>query len=485
MHNRRLDFFLRSRKVAIGEKTRTMKSPNRYVSGNLYIPAEFILSRDFANFAEIDAQLDEENNLLTLEDKVNIISPRYYVRETSTRVLFELLEDIPYFIDDKDPRAVTISFPRGRISKDTIGIENGAVKEIVLENRGREAFVTFRLDAGSRGVQVRMLSNPRRLEVTVQHVSGTAAPISAVASAPVETLATVASTPTVTAPVIENSSSTATIVASTPAAAPSVSAMPEAVVSSSSAAQTVTASSAPTVSATAPAAAVHKRRIVLDAGHGGGDTGAIGYSGTYEKDINLTIIKELKKIFEEDGGYEVMLTRSDDTFIRLDQRSSLANEKRADLFVSVHCNASLDKSTSGFEIYFLSEKASDKQAAATEILENSVLRLEEKPTGKQAMLQRLLWSMVVNEFINESSEICSLITSEIVHRSHVEDRGVKQAGFYVLRGTQMPAVLVECAFISNQREEARLRSRKYQRQIADSIYEGIKRYEMRKTTVKR
>jgi N-acetylmuramoyl-L-alanine amidase len=242
----------------------------------------------------------------------------------------------------------------------------------------------------------------------------------------------------------------------------------------------VASDDAPPAAVRTAAATGRKKLIVLDAGHGGEDPGAVGPTHTREKDINLLIVKELKNLFENDGGFDVILSRTDDTFIPLVERTTLANEKKADLFVSVHCNADFPRSSSGFEIYFLSEKASDKEAAATAMLENAVVELEGKPTQKRAMLQDLLWSLMVNEFINESSELCSLITGEVTHRIKIENRGVKQAGFYVLRGAEMPAVLVECAFLSNVREEARLRTRKFQSQIADAIYEGVKDYVSRK-----
>jgi len=134
----------------------------------------------------------------------------------------------------------------------------------------------------------------------------------------------------------------------------------------------------------------------------------------------------------------------------------------------------------GFEVYFLNENASDPEAAATAILENSVVRLEEKPNGKKGKLQQLLWSMVVNEFINESSELCCLVGTEMVKRTKLPNRGVKQAGFYVLRGTQMPAILVETAFLSHAGEEAKLNQPKFQKQAADSIYNGVKNYAHRR-----
>ena len=219
-----------------------------------------------------------------------------------------------------------------------------------------------------------------------------------------------------------------------------------------------------------------RKIIVLDPGHGGEDPGAIGKYGNKEKDINLKIAKLLKEKLEQDG-FVVFLTREDDIFIPLVKRTEFANNKNADIFISIHCNAAEKPNGTdlGFEIYFLSETATDPDAVATEKLENEVVRFE-KQTEELTKLQKILWSMIVNEFINESSKLCSLIGNEVVARTQQIYRGVKQAGFYVLRGAQMPAVLVECGFISNPKEELKLINPQFQNLIADGIYAGIKRY---------
>ena len=224
--------------------------------------------------------------------------------------------------------------------------------------------------------------------------------------------------------------------------------------------------------------------IVLDAGHGGHDPGAIGPHGTKEKDINLAIVLQLEKVFRKDKNYKVILTRNDDTFIPLVERANIANKNKADLFISVHCNANLNRNASGFEVYFLSEHASDSEAISTETLENSVVALEDKSDEKKTVLQNMLWSMVVNEYINESSELSSFIAAESSGRLKIPNRGVKQANFYVLRGTQMPSVLVETAYISNYTEESKLNTGNFQKSAADSIYEGVKKYYARKANKK-
>jgi len=218
------------------------------------------------------------------------------------------------------------------------------------------------------------------------------------------------------------------------------------------------------------------RTIVIDPGHGGKDPGAIGPRGTKEKDVVLKIAHKLAKELHKNLKVRVILTRYHDIFLPLAERTAIANQHKADLFISIHCNASLKSHTEGFEIYFLSEEASDEEAQAVANMENAVMALEEKKEQGNE-LSSILWSLAMNEFMNESSEICSLICSEVDRNpGTVENRGVKQAGFTVLRGAKMPAILVEAAFISNRAGERRLKSSKFQNSLVESICVGVEKY---------
>jgi len=233
---------------------------------------------------------------------------------------------------------------------------------------------------------------------------------------------------------------------------------------------------------TAPVSPVEKvkrprvRTIVIDPGHGGKDPGAIGPRGTKEKDVVLKIAHKLAKELHKNLKVRVILTRYHDIFLPLAERTAIANQHKADLFISIHCNASLKSHTEGFEIYFLSEEASDEEAQAVANMENAVMALEEKKEQGNE-LSSILWSLAMNEFMNESSELCSLVCSEVDRNlGTMENRGVKQAGFTVLRGAKMPAILVEAAFISNRSGEKRLKDGKFQNSLVESICAGVKEY---------
>lgn len=219
------------------------------------------------------------------------------------------------------------------------------------------------------------------------------------------------------------------------------------------------------------------KTIVLDPGHGGVDPGAIGRKKLQEKEVNLAIAKILKKKLEN-YGLKVLLTRSDDRFVALSERTRFANEKKADLFISIHCNATdKNRKANGFETYFLSEAKTDWERAVL-ARENGALQYEQNepdPLTKDD-ISLILADLSQNEFLKESFNLAYEIQTAGVEMLKDVDRGVKQAGFYVLRTSFMPSVLIECGFISNLAEEKKLRTQKYQESIAKAIFNGIVNY---------
>jgi len=216
--------------------------------------------------------------------------------------------------------------------------------------------------------------------------------------------------------------------------------------------------------------------IVIDPGHGGKDPGAVGRRGTKEKEINLLVAKELADILTENYGYEVILTRKDDYFLSLYERAKIANHNSADLFLSIHCNASSSRRLNGFEVYFLSEEASDSEAEAVALRENAVLALEDIPSWKQKEIEKLLRSMETNAFLNQSSELAGLLVKYTENKTDIHKLRVRQGSFTVLRGARMPAILVEVGYLTHHNEETKLRSNKYRQQITKCLAEGVYLY---------
>jgi|UniRef100_A0A7V6CMV5 N-acetylmuramoyl-L-alanine amidase len=217
--------------------------------------------------------------------------------------------------------------------------------------------------------------------------------------------------------------------------------------------------------------------IVLDPGHGGKDPGAIGKKGTKEKDLNLAIARKLKKYLEK-MGLEVILTRNSDIFLPLNERTKIANDNKADIFISIHCNSAPRKNfyANGFEVYFLSEARTDWERAVAKA-ENEVIKYEvQKSEISDDFLSFILADLAQQEFLKESQDLAIAIQDAVCEILNIENRGVKQAGFYVLKDAFMPAILIECGFLSNPSEELLLRKDWYQEKLAKGIAEGIKRF---------
>ncbi|MBN2464669.1 N-acetylmuramoyl-L-alanine amidase [candidate division WOR-3 bacterium] len=215
------------------------------------------------------------------------------------------------------------------------------------------------------------------------------------------------------------------------------------------------------------------KRIVLDPGHGGESPGAVGRRGTREKVVVLDVARRLKKKLEKQG-FDVILTRDSDTFVSLADRSKCGNGQKADLFVSIHANASPNRAACGLETYFLSEAKTDWERAVAS-RENAALQMEDSgpalDPGDDVGL--ILADLAQNEYLVESSELAAQIQEKTVPYARIKDRGVRQANFYVLRNNFMPAVLVECGFLSNRSEERLLRQADHRERLAEGICRGI------------
>ncbi|MGA7617456.1 MAG: N-acetylmuramoyl-L-alanine amidase [Thermoanaerobaculia bacterium] len=215
------------------------------------------------------------------------------------------------------------------------------------------------------------------------------------------------------------------------------------------------------------------RTIVLDPGHGGKEVGAIGPSGLMEKDATLELCRRLQNLLTSRLGVRVVLTRDDDSVVPLEQRTAVANQYKADLFLSVHMNAATVKGAKGTETYFLSLDASDEVARRAAEIENA--SASSAPGGKSD-LKMILWDLAQQEYLNESHRLAVDVQDEMNTLAGIQGRGVKQAPFKVLVGATMPAALVEVAFITNPDEEAKLRSDRFQEQAADALEHAIAKF---------
>jgi len=216
-------------------------------------------------------------------------------------------------------------------------------------------------------------------------------------------------------------------------------------------------------------------RIVIDAGHGGHDSGTLGADGIEEKDVVLDVALRLGKLLHERLGAEIVYTRSDDTFIPLETRTAIANKSQADLFISIHANSSPDASARGVETYYLNFTTSP-DALQTAARENAV--------SNQSIhqLSDLVKKITLRDKIDESREFASdveesLYTGLEKGNDGLKNRGVKKAPFVVLIGANMPSILAEISFVTNPKDAEQLRQPDYRERVAESLYQGVARYE--------
>jgi len=216
-------------------------------------------------------------------------------------------------------------------------------------------------------------------------------------------------------------------------------------------------------------------RIVIDAGHGGKDTGTIGPHGLMEKDLCLDVALRLGKEIEEKlPGAQVIYTRKDDTFIPLEERTAIANQAKADLFISIHANSSHDPAARGVETYYLSFASSEE---ATEVAARENALSQESLHDLQTLIQKI----ARNDKIEESKELAGDVQDSLTHRLQLvslseRNRGVKKAPFVVLIGANMPSVLAEISFLSNPTDERLLKKPEQRERIAEGLYRGIAAY---------
>ncbi len=216
------------------------------------------------------------------------------------------------------------------------------------------------------------------------------------------------------------------------------------------------------------------RRIVVDPGHGGHDPGAVGQSGLQEKDVVLSIGLKLREKLKEELGLDVVMTRSTDIFIPLEERTAVANKVNADLFISIHANAAPNRAASGIETYYLNLAKTEK-----------VAQLAAKENGttleKVSVLQAILFDLMANYKLNDSAHLAEEVQKALYKATRskytgTKNLGVKQGPFYVLVGATMPSILTEVAFISNSTEEAHLKDSAFHDLAATGILEGVRGY---------
>jgi len=442
---RTAEFGLDISTAIVGGKSIQLSPAVRAWGNDVYIPATLLVTPEFQSFVASVVQWNSERKSLTVDPAPAVASPRFYSYPTRSRISVDIGPHVDYRVLARRQEVLTIRLYGGRAREwEKVSIDDGAIRSVEVDPHARTTDITVTLSTGAAEPNVYLDESPRAVIVEVNRAGR---PISHKKEDKKKVTQKEKKLPKESAPAV--------------LLTPEV---PQ-----------------PRADIDAPFLALSPlRTIVIDPGHGGKDVGAVGPNGTLEKDVNLQIGLALAKLLNNEGRFKVILTRSNDTFVTLQERSSIANKAKADLFISLHCNAGLSKDSKGFEVYFLSEKASDDAAAAVARRENAVVEMEGLMGKGRQELESLLWSLARNEHMNESSAIAGHIYQQVSKRITLQNRGVKQAGFYVLRGTSMPAILVESAFITHPKEEGLLRSARFHRKLVDAFYAGLLDYEKKK-----
>ena len=439
LRGRALQLVAGSDKALIGDRELKMGDAVIVRADRAFVPLSFLSGPEFAAWSGHRTRYDERAKTLSVEKTGTVGAPRAFSYKGHTRISLELAPGASYHAAARGLGAVDLVVDFGVAEGDeAVGVDDGVVESYSLKQESKLARLSVRFAGAGQRWSVSEMNDPRRAVLDIYAPGGPLPPASG----------------------RDTPSPYGSVAAPTPEVAPKPAAVAKA--KPAAAAETVK----------------RRRLIVIDPGHGGKDPGATGSRGTREKDVNLAAALELSRVLKERGDFDVLLTRDEDVFIPLSERSDMANEKNADLFVSLHCNAAGSKRENGFEVYSVSETASDPAAEALAAAENAVLELEGKnPQDETAKM--ILLAMTKTEMINESAAFSALSAKAIGKRVDVAARGAKQAAFYVLRGTHAPAILVEMAYVSHAKDEAKLTSRRFRRTMAEGIASGIADYARR------
>lgn len=431
-------FTLDTRVVLVDDEPVLLRVPVRYVDGSVMIPLEFI-AEVLAPRSWEAIELDEERFVLTLgTPEYNITDIGFVEDEDGTRAEIHLAEELLYHVDSETPGLLRIKIYGGKLNplKLTIPEGRGLFNRVRAEQAEHDAYLFFDVKRTAARFKVEfetagmVLERERKLIIFLE--KGELPEIPDVDYAGKKMLE-----------ILDDEA--------------------------------------------ARREQEPVRVVAIDPGHGGIDNGKVGVSGVLEKDVNLEVALMLRDRIAAELGLEVVLTRVDDRLIPFDQRVEIANTAGADLFISIHCNGWYNTKAGGFETLFLSPARTEDEARIARE-ENASIRFENPDLDPDAVddLDFILWDMVQNEFINESSDLAEIVQRELDGVIQIRNRGVKQGGLRVLKGLTMPGVLVELAFLSNPREEKLLANREFRDDVVRGIVEAIRRYEgMRSTSYSR
>ena len=467
--------------VRIAERAVSLSSPPRLVGRRLLVPWDFLPVVLAERFGPEAVEWKPEQRLARVRSReATITQVRVGAYPTHTRVVLETVGPQEWSIEkEEDSGALKVVLPGGVLAKSIqpLTLRAGVVRAVQPAQRAGGAEVTVFREGRDAGIRTFTLTHPDRIVIDI---------LARAPEAPGQRAAREGATPPsgpsppTTQPVPSPEAK-----ATPPAAEPlpgvsQPSAQPD--VAATGGQRVTTPTIPPPVNGNAGGAAAGPvvLTVVLDPGHGGHDTGAVGPSGLMEKDVVLDLALRLRRLLTARLGIRVIMTRTEDVFVPLQERTAIANRAKADFFLSLHMNGATMRGAGGFETYYFTREPSDSDARASAQRENLVIE-SNGAAGKdlESLLKITLADMAVTRDMRESSELAELVLSSLDTLLKVENRGVKSGPFYVLATAAMPAILVESAFITNPKEERKLQRETYRQRVAEALYTGIAKYKVR------
>lgn len=440
------------------------------------------------------------------EAKAQLTGVRLLSSPTYTRVTIDLTDSVRYEVGrlpedtkNKLPPRIYVDISGARLameSAEPIAVDDGLVRRVRL-GQNKDTVVRVVLDMNSlRDHKAFLLPDPYRLVIDIQGAGNRSAetsvataekntspaPPAELAKPVVQPVETAKAAPAPSAPERSRPAAPAEVAKSAPVEVARPAPPPAAAETrkpAPAAERNRQVASLPPASARSAVPAI--RKIVLDPGHGGRDPGAIGVDGVAEKDIVLRVARKLAAKLQKDMGIQVILTRKDDSYVPLENRTAIANAEDADLFISLHMNAATTPDARGLETYYL-DNTTDEASIRLASRENGT------PRGKISDLQFILSDMTQNSKLEDSISLAHNLQGSVVNamskKMDVRDLGVKKALFYVLVGARMPSVLVEMFFITNKVEGRAMAQEAYQDAVVEALYDGILKYNQSTLAVK-
>ncbi len=425
-------FTLDTRVVVVDETPVLLRVPVRYADGAVMIPLEFITGI-LAPRSALKIELDSSRLLLSIGvPEYNVTGIEIAEDRAGTRAVLTLTEELLYHMDSETPGILRLKIYGGRLDpiQFTIPAGKGLLNRVRAEQTEQDAYLFFDVKRSVSRFRVEFETGPgaaggapaRRLVLFLERGALPEIPQADFAGRKLTEMLDEGARRAIVEPV---------------------------------------------------------RTIAVDPGHGGANNGRVSRSGFLEKDVNLAIALSLRDRLMQELGVDVVMTRTEDVDVSFEQRVETANAAGAQLFISIHCNGWYTPEAQGFEVFFLAPPRTEEEERLAREENEAGRRPGPRAAEGAGDIDFILWDMVQNEYITESSDLAEMMQREMAKSLDIRNRGVKQAGLYVLRGLSMPAVLVETAFLSNPKEERLLQSAEFRDRVVEAIVGAVRAFQSR------